>query len=315
MMITNFDRAVFPAFEKSTRAKWAPVFLSPIRGSEERLVIGVAVFDDGGFHIEAANALSRLQCLYGSQADIVIQVAGIALDELKNDFASRSIEALFEFRPSITGVSLGGIREAEGVSLQAIGSAWMSSLSSLYDPDLMSVALEAEDPEETYEDRFESLASGDRLPTLVLDYVIENRAGLAQFFRPDLGKRPRRRKSHEVSIDFTGSKLVANFGTLQVGQITRSVDLIKRRLWDLKVERDSENMSAFSRSHEMLIQMPEWNDPQVSEKQFENLEIARQALEQQADQEELRLEAFTSVAQIGTRILLLEASNGGGGLV
>ena len=144
------------------------------------------------------------------------------------------------------------------------------------------------------------------MPALVLDYVVENRAGLAEFFRSDLGKRPRRRSSHEVSIDFTGSKLVANFGTLQVGQITRSVDLIKRRLWDLKVERDSQASAVFPREHEMLIQIPAQNDPQVSERQFENLEVARQALEAQADQEELRLEAFTSVAEIGQRVLAAE---------
>lgn len=305
-MIADLESSAFPAFTTSIRAHWAPIFLSPIRGSEERLVIGVAVFNADGFHIEAANALNRLQCLYGSQADIVIQVAGVALDELNYDFASRSAQALLDFRPLITGVSVGDVREAEGVSLQAIGAAWMSALSSLYDTDAVAVALESDDPEATYEDRFEALASGDRLPALVLDYVVENRAGLAGFFRSDLGKRPRRRRSHEVSIDFTGSKLVANFGTLQVGQITRSVDLIKRRLWDLKVERDSEASTAFHREHEMLIQMPAPNDPQVSEKQFENLEVARQALEEQADQEDLRLEAFTSVAEIGQRVLASE---------
>lgn len=305
-MIADFDISSFPTFARSLRAQWAPVFLTPIRGSEERLVIGVAVLSDSGFHIEAANALSRLQCLYGAQADIVIQVAAIALDELRYDLSARYAEALLDFRPTITGVSLGSVRESEGVSLQSIGQAWMSALSSLYDADALAVALEAEDTEATYEDRFEALASGDRLPVLVLDYVVGERAGLAGFFRSDLGKRPRRRSSHEVSIDFTGSKLVANFGTLQVGQISRSVDLIKRRLWDLKVERDSETAAVFRRSHEMLIQMPAPNDPQVSEKQYENLDIAKKALEEQADQEELRLEAFTSVAAIGQRVLLSE---------
>lgn len=305
-MIADLDISSFPTFARSLRAQWAPVFLTPIRGSEERLVVGVAVLSDRSFHIEPANALTRLQYLYGAQADIVIQVAAIALDELRYDLSARHAEALLDFRPTITGVSLGSVREAEGVSLQSIGQAWMSALSSLYDANAVAVALEADDPEATYEDRFDALASGDRLPALVLDYVVGERAGLAGFFRNDLGKRPRRRRSHEVSIDFTGSKLVANFGTLQVGQISRSVDLIKRRLWDLKVERDSETTEVFRRSHEMLIQMPALNDPQVSEKQYENLDVAKSALEEQADQEELRLEAFTSVAAIGQRVLELE---------
>ncbi|ODP36560.1 hypothetical protein BFL28_19855 [Sphingomonas turrisvirgatae] len=109
-----------------------------------------------------------------------------------------------------------------------------------------------------------------------------------------------------MSIDFTGSKLVANFGTLQVGQITRSVDLIKRRLWDLKVDRDAEATNIFRRSHEMLVQVPAANDPQVTDRQYENLQIALQALEEQADQEELRLAAFNSVAAIGERLLAFE---------
>ncbi|MGB3846248.1 MAG: hypothetical protein WA940_10300 [Sphingopyxis sp.] len=277
------------------------------------MIIGVAVFNEAGFHIEAANALSRLQCLYGTQSDIVIQVAGITLDELQADLAARSAMAVVDFRPSITGVSIGEIREADGVSLQAIGASWMSALSSLYDAEVAGLNAETAALDDlSYEDKFEAFAGGDRLPKLVLDYVVEARSGLAGFFRSDLAtQQQRRRRSHEVSIDFSGSQLVANFGTLSVGQISRSVDLIKRRLWDLKVDRDSETTNAFSRQHEMLIQMPSPNDPQVSERQFEHLEVARKALETQADQEELRLEAYTTVAEIGRRVLAAETPRDG----
>ncbi len=305
-MIVDLQRDSFPSFAGSVRANWAPIFLSPIRASQERLVIGVAVFNDTGFHIEAANALSRLQCLYGSQADIVIQVAGIALDELKADFGTRSNEAIVDFRPSITGVSVGDVGDAEGRSLPAIGAAWMGALSSLYDPSVDSTSLLQGDSDETFEGLFEATAWGDRLPNLVLDYVVAKRNGLASFFRPDLGGKQRRRRNHEISIDFSGSRLVANFGTLRVGQLGKSVDLIKRRLWDLKVDRDAETSVVFQRDHEMLIQMPAQGDPQVSEKQYENLEVARHALETQADQEDLRLEAFTSVVEIGNRVLTAE---------
>jgi hypothetical protein len=307
MTTVNLDSNAFPAFGESVQARWAPVFLSPIRGSQERLVIGVAVVSDSGFHIEAANALARLQCLYGSQSDIVIQVAGVALDELRADMSVRAGEAVTDFRASITGISIGGFRAAEGRSLEAIGRSWMGALSSLYDAEAEVMQLDSDDPEASYEERFEALtAGGDRLPKLVLDYVVEERFGLAAFFRSDLHGKQRRHRSHEVSIDFTGSRLVANFGTLKVGQITRSVDLIKRRLWDLKVERDSETNPAFQREHEMLIQIPVQSDPQVSERQYDNLKIAHEALEEQANQEELRLEAFTSVADIGKRVLAVE---------
>jgi hypothetical protein len=308
-MIVDLDETSFPRFVNAIRANWAPVFLSPIRGSQERLVIAIAVFNEEGFHIEAANALSRLQCLYGSQADIVIQVASVALDELQFDLAARSASAVSDFRPTITGLTVGDIRLAEGISLQSIGVAWMSAMSSLYDLNVSDAVLETDDLDATYEDRFEALATGDRLPRLVLDYVVAERNGLANFFRNDLSGTQRRRRSHEVSIDFTGSKLVANFGTLQATRLTQSVDLIKRRLWDLKVDRDSETSDVFRRNHEMLIQVPADGDPQVSERQFEKLTVARKALEEQADQEELRLEAFNSVSAIGQRVLVAEGTS------
>lgn len=306
-MITNLDSSVFPVFEHPQRAQWVPVFLSPIRGSQERLVIGVAVFNDQGHHIEAANALHRLQCLYGSQADIVIQVAGTVLDDLRTDMTSRGGKAIVDFRPTISGVTIGPVRAAEAESLQAVGASWMAALSSLYDNDVPVVELDADDPEASYEEKFGALAAqNDRLPKLVLDYVVQKRLGLAPFFRGDIDGKKRRHRSHEISIDFTGSRLVANFGTLQIGHVSRSVGLIKRRLWDLKVDRDSETSEVFRRNHEMLIQMPAIDDPQVSERQLANLQLAREALETQADQEELRMEAFTSVEGIGERILAAE---------
>lgn len=302
-MIVNIQSDAFPALESGVRARWAPIFLSPIRGSDERLVIGIAVVSERAFHIEAANALDRLRCLYLDQADIVIQVTGIVLDHLRSDLATRGLQALTDYRPVVTGVSLGTLREGEGVSLESIGVSWMKALSSLYDTQGSGVLKELDDADESFEAQYEALSGIDRLPKLVLEYVSSTKQSLEVFFRPDLSGRQRRRRSHEVSIDFSGSRLVANFGTLQSGQIARSVGLIKRRLWDLKVQRDSEKDQPFSRSHEMLIQMPSENDPQITERQFENIHTALVSLEQQADQEELRLEAFTSVADIGQRVL------------
>lgn len=303
-MIINLDSSAFPSLDRSIRARWSPIFLSPIRGSEERFVIGVAVCNQTGFHIEAANALTRLKCLYADQSDIVIQAATIALEELEADLELRGEQALSNFRPLITGVSIGSMRDAEGASMAAIGASWMAALSSLYrcqSPDEENLY----DVSEWEDAPASEVARGDRLPSLVLDYVVEQRNGLARYFRPDLRGQQRRRRSHEVTIDYSGSKLVANFGTLQAGHVARSVHLIKRRLWDLKVGRDGET-GAFHRNHELLIQMPSPNDPQVSDKQFKNLQEARLALEEQADQEDLRLEAFTSVEAIGKRVLMAE---------
>jgi hypothetical protein len=133
----------------------------------------------------------------------------------------------------------------------------------------------------------------------------------AHFFSVDLQEGRKRRtvgKSYEILIDFAGSKLVANFGTLKAGGLSSSVNIIKRRLWDLKVDRDREPNSLLVRHHEMIVQSPPSEDPQITERQYENISDALRALEHQAAQEALRLRALNTVAQIGEHVLAEEAA-------
>lgn len=297
----------FPSFKRSIRARWAPVMLEPIAGSYERLVIGVAVASDQGFHLEVANALDRLRCLYSEDAHGAAYAVQLATEQLEQDLAARGLEALTNPRPAISGVSIGECRDAEGESLQDIGSGWMRTLSSLYREQ--SEADEASQDLDELEAQGD--APGDRLPALVLGYVSERRQGLINYFSNDIREGRRRRivgRSHEVIIDFSGSRLVANFGTLRAGSLVRSVDLIKRRLWDLKVERDREPTPMLARQHEMIVQAPHKNDPQVSSRQHENIKEALGALEEQADQEELRLRALSTVDAIGDHVMQAEAA-------
>jgi hypothetical protein len=84
--------------------------------------------------------------------------------------------------------------------------------------------------------------------------------------------------------------------------------VIKQRLWELKVARDRDPAWPIRRQHEMIIQRPDANDPQFSLKQRDNAHEALSSLESQADQEELRLRALGSVAEIGDHVLALEAA-------
>lgn len=152
---------------------------------------------------------------------------------------------------------------------------------------------------------------GNPLPGLVLDYVKERRAGFALFFNEDIQQGKKRRfagRSHEIHIDFAGSRLVANFEPLQPSQIATSVTKIKRRLWDLKVERDRTPVMAGVRLHEMFVHAPGKDDPRFTRKQHEKVHEAIHALEEQADQEELRLRPLSSVYEMGDRILEAEAA-------
>jgi len=309
-MISLLDHSAFPAIEKSVRAVWAPVLLEPIAGSYERLVIGVAAVNAEGFHVELANALGRLDCLYGDDAAAAVTAVRIAGECLRHDLAQRSIDALREPETAVSGILVGECREAEGFSLQQVAASWMAALSSLYDATLQHDMLAAA-PLRELATISDGLGTGDRLPFMVCDYVRTQKQSFSQYFSRDLQEgRARRAKgaSHQIVIDFAGPKLVANFGTLRAGNLTASVHLIKRRLWDLKVERDKETHDAFSRAHELLLHRPAKDDPQVTERQQANISEALESLETQADQEELRLLALESVSAIGQRILKYDAA-------
>jgi hypothetical protein len=300
--------AAFPSFQSGVRARWAPLILEPIVGAYDRLVFGVAVVGENGFHIEIANALERLACFYGADAAGLTRAIEFAAENLKNDLASRGLEALTESSPGVSGVVVGECRDAEGASLEDIGRNWMMSLSSLYRQKL---DLKREDVQESAPQIDVRAGSGDRLPFLILDYVTTRRDGLERFFSADIrDRRVRRstRKIHEVQIDFSGSRVVANFSTLRVSQLSNSVGVVKQRLWELKVARDRDPVWPIRRQHEMIIQRPDANDPQFSLKQRDNVHEALSSLESQADQEELRLRALGSVAEIGDHVLALEAA-------
>jgi hypothetical protein len=308
MMDISLDTDMFPRLHDGVRAWWAPVFFEPISGSYERFVVGVAAFNEFGFHLEWANQLDRLKCFYGSDAIGAVSAIKIAGEYLKEDLAKRAGDALTKPDPAVTGIAFGDLREAEGNSLESLAKSWMTALSSLYlEPtsELVAVA------EPVLQAAVSSEGSGDRLPFLVCDYVKANRDGFTNYFSADLREGKQRRmkgSSHKVIIDFSGSKLVANFGTLKAGSLTGSINLIKRRLWDLKVERDREPDISFVRNHEMILQRPAKDDPQITERQQANLDEAFEELEHQADQEELRLRALGSVQQIGEHIFAAEAA-------
>lgn len=294
----------FPSFEAGVRARWAPIILAPISGSYERLVIGVAVANDSGFHVEMANALDRLRCLYADDAEGVAYAIDLTAEDLRSDLGIRGVHAITEPKPLLSGVEIGASREAEGTSVEMIAASWMLNLSSLYrHEEPLLGAVPAEDAVTQTE------GASDQLPALVMNYVRQRREGFYSYFSSDLREGRRRRltgRSHEVLIDFGGSHLVANFGTLKASRIAPSVNLIKRRLWDLKVERDRDPQNALVRNHEMIIQSPARDDPQVTANQRSYLADALDALEGQADQEELRLRPLRTVAEIGEHVLRVE---------
>lgn len=305
----TIDTDIFPKLRESVSAHCIPVFFEPISGSLERFVVGVVAVNDTGFHLERANQLERLKCFYGQDAIGAVSAVKIASDYLEMDLAERALDALTQPKPAVTGIAFGNLHEVEGKNLESIAESWMAAWSSLYVKPTEETVLVAVPTANAVEDSGQG--DGDRLPFMVCEHVKLQREGFSKYFNADLreGKQRRRKgSSHKVVIDFSGSKLVANFGTLKAGSLTGSIHLIKRRLWDLKVDRDSEHNSGLGRNHEMILQRPTKGDPQITEKQQEKLDEAFEALEYQADQEKLRLRALETVQEIGEHVLKSEAA-------
>lgn len=124
--------ANFPHAAGLVRGRWAPVYLSPILGSPERFIIAVAVVGADGFHVEEANALKRLECLYGRAAETAMFAADVALEGLRSVLAADGPSALKEGVLVFPGVSIGEVYEGEARTLRDLGRTWMSALSSLY---------------------------------------------------------------------------------------------------------------------------------------------------------------------------------------
>ncbi len=307
MMEISLDTNMFPQLRDGVRARWAPVFFEPISGSYERFVVGVAAFNEQGFHLEWANQLDRLTCFYGSDAIGAVSAIQIAGEYLEEDLAKRAGAAITEPDPAVTGIKFGDVREAEGSSLGSVAQSWMAALSSLY----LSGEAQPIKSRELLEVSAEAEGSGDRLPFLVCEYVRRRRVGLAHFFRADLRENRRRRakrNSQAPVIDFSGSRLVANFGTLKISSLPRSFELVKLLLWDLNTVQVRESNSMAPREYEMILQRPPKDDPQVSGKQQNKLEEALKELEDQADEKSLRLRPLDTYQQIGDHVLKAEAA-------
>jgi hypothetical protein len=294
----------FPVLTPSVAGTWAPVLLRPILGSPEQYIIGVVAVGKTGFHIERANQFDRLECLFGGAASDLIFVTETALDALHKDVATRGLQALLEFRPAFSGIEIGECRAGESRSLEELARLWMTNFSSLYSNPNAETGTEVA----VLEDRVTvpGRTAREPLPNLVMDYVVNVRPALLPFFAPSVRRSAARRRAsnvHGVFVDFSGPKLSANFGVLSPTSYASSIDRIKRRLWDLKIDRDTRSLQG--RYHQMIVQHLA-EDQLSSPQHVERIRDGLKGLEEQADREEIRLLPMTSIEQIGAHVLKFE---------
>ncbi|WP_235756523.1 hypothetical protein [Paracoccus salsus] len=300
------DSYGFPRWRDEVRAKWAPLVFSPIPGSYERLVVACAVVGPGSHHVQVGNQLSRLGCLYGAEAEIISSAVYHLVNSLAEDIKQRGIEALLEPRLALEGAELGRVREAAGQSVESIAHDWLATLSSFHiapkkDADILLRAAHS---------LSDAKSRVDSLPIMVFDSLSKKHLELSAYFSEDIRNgrvRRRRNSAFEVTIDFSGKKLVANFATLGAGGVSASAGNIKERLWDLKVDRERDK-SKKVRAHELIIKLPDDDHPELTDRKRQNFSAVLSSLEAQADEAEMRLRSFTSVRSISEHIEKREAA-------
>jgi hypothetical protein len=300
-MVADPSLRIFPDTSALVRAYWAPMLLRPVIGSPDQLVVAVAACSqDGHWHVERATSLAALNCFYGDAAELLIASVDAACDGLRDDFAQRGLEALIKPAFQSTAMAIAPHREGAGNSVADIAKRWLADLSSFLSrplsPPLQIAALVRAE---------ESNGAVEAVQARIYEYVTGRRVGLEPFFREAIrrGRKAQRPKSGGVIIDFSGSKLVANFGELKPGNITVSAGKLKQRLWDLDVNRSRE-IRGLTREHELLVYARSDPPPERASQ----IREALQELEEQADVVKIRLHSMSSIELIGNHLLRHEAA-------
>lgn len=126
------DRSLFPQRPADFLSiNWAPVLYQPILGSPEQFVIGVLCFNDAGYHLERANRLEKLKCLYGDNSTGVLLAIELGLDVLSAAITHSDFSAA-DFKSAVSGMHLGEVDLTEGPSLEAVARCWLSAHCSLF---------------------------------------------------------------------------------------------------------------------------------------------------------------------------------------
>lgn len=298
----------FPTSNANIVCRWVPIHISPILGSDERLTIGVLAISETDFYLSKATEWERLECLYGKRSAPVIFAAKTSLDALEEDIATRHWKAIREPSVLFSSVAIGEAHEGSGRSLEEIANYWLQASSSLASrrkslvEDIEEAAFEAPDDYRVTNIHYE-----------VFDFVSGQNSPASRFFAEHIqaGKRrpTSRKKDEQVLVDFRGCVLVANFGTLTTHGPSNNERVFKSLLWDLKIDRDRPTTLDYKQlKHELIVHIPEENDPNFSEQQRENMQFTLGRLEVEADQEELRLRQMHSAKEIAEHIIEIEAA-------
>lgn len=308
MTSINIPLDSFPIVDPAKKTLWAPILCHPKEASWEKLVVGIVAIDGDGFHIEVANRLSRLGCLYEERAMPIALSIEIAISWLEEVLCQGNQE-LSKIVLPVANISLGGAEEAVGLPCREVAEQWMASLSSLHadsEPNRQGLVVD------TLSEAKSSIAARPlRLPVRVLSMIEKRDPSLLEFFHEDVrNRRTRRRRANaRIKIDYNGRNLSANIDNFNVDSPASTVGILKQRMWDLAIERErGVRGSDLQRAFEMLVDFPQHRALDKRPSSVERIQEHLRELTEQADSEEIRLRTMSGAQQIGEHILAREVA-------
>jgi hypothetical protein len=266
---------------------------------------------EGKWHLQAANALDRLKCLYGKEAEVAIEAIQVGLEMLQNELHERK-----ELPRSlaVSGLSFGEANEAQAADAASLNQRWLRTISALHDPSreyLLNGAKQAIRSEDLIAtERVSRAIERDRLSVLVFEDLVKRAPQARQMFNPHVRKLSEnentRLLSQEAYVAYDGQKLAANFSTLKAGKHKASVDIAKRLMWDLEQHREKAISLLESQSHEMFLHHPSKGNPQITERQYDNVMDVVEMLKQEGKRQEIVVKPFDDVDSISSNIIKTE---------
>jgi hypothetical protein len=287
---------MFPSVPPTT-AEWAPVYLEPLHGSGERIVVAVVCVDANNRGASRVAASPRVwKCMYGEQAQRVAGLAALILESFEDHVAAKG--TLGQWLLPSQNCSLGPIRLAHGITLEAIVEQGIRLTSSLSTPDELKSAI-VEESAET------SLVQVERFIQRVKEATLIRASEFEQRFNRTVsvvsGAEP-------TSIGYIGIEMAANFDVLMPGRhsLPRKRTRAKAKLLDLQALRDQVDLLGGRQSYELLLWVPPENSPQFSDADLKRSEQVFLELEEIADKHQLRVEKMFSAEDAAKRILFVE---------
>jgi len=304
----NISANDFPALDPSKKASWAAILCHPKESSLESFVVGIVAIDSDGYHIEAANQLSRLGCFYERRAMPLLLSIEIAISWLE-DTLSTGVKSLDQLSLPVGNISISNSRHSVGLPCKELARLWMSSLSSLYkakelEAKTVASAMVARATNEVENRKL-------RLPVQVFGIIEFENSKLLEYFHEDVRNRSARRvrANARIKIDYDGLNLSANIDRFNVDTPSQTLGLLKERMWDLAIQREKKSATlSAGKEFEMLVGFPQHRIADKSQKSVERIHANLKELIDQANKEQIRLRTLSDARAIGEHILELEAA-------